>query len=156
MHQKTKVPKRSDVVGFDSESSSDSEGSDDNDESDKEISDNDADEDSAIVSDIDKEEISEEADDKKEVEAKTVIDISKRDEDDGLEIVEATSHKPSGMKVVQVDRLAEVVESRAKLPIIAQEQEIMEMINNHGVVVLSGQLLTAFYHSIDQTRKQFA
>ena len=43
------------------------------------------------------------------------------------------------MKSVTVSRTEEVEQGRSKLPILGQEQEIMEMINNHGVVVLSGE-----------------
>ena len=62
-----------------------------------------------------------------------------RDEDDHLERLAATSYKPSDIKVVSVARKSDVQEARSKLPILAQEQEIMETINSHGVVVLSGE-----------------
>ena len=63
-----------------------------------------------------------------------------RDEDDNhLERLAATSYKPSDIKVVSVARKPDVQEARSKLPILAQEQEIMETINSHGVVVLSGE-----------------
>ena len=62
-----------------------------------------------------------------------------RDEDDHLERLAATSYKPSDIKVVSVARKPDVQEARSKLPILAQEQEIMETINSHGVVVLSGE-----------------
>ena len=51
----------------------------------------------------------------------------------------ATSHKPAGLVPVFVTRPEPVAESRNKLPIIAEEQLIMETINSQGVVVLSGE-----------------
>lgn len=41
--------------------------------------------------------------------------------------------------VVHVSRPAEVEESRKDLPIVMMEQEIMEAINHHPAVIISGQ-----------------
>ena len=43
-----------------------------------------------------------------------------------------TSHKPDHLKYVQVNRSEEIELSRSKLPIIAEEQLIMETINIHN------------------------
>ena len=140
--QKSKVAKRPDVVGFESESSSEESEDSDNDEeaiNDKEDSPN---TDSGISEGAS--ELNTESDDQEKCESdKDAVEkaiINRDDDDDKIETLAATSHKPSGLKVVQVSRSKEVEESRSKLPIIAQEQEIMEMINNHGVVVLTGNL----------------
>ena len=50
-----------------------------------------------------------------------------------------TSHKPSGLTPVFVQRSEQISEARSRLPIIAEEQLIMERISEHGVVVLSGE-----------------
>jgi len=49
------------------------------------------------------------------------------------------SHKPDNIKYVHVNRSAEIEKEREKLPIIAEEQVIMETINNHQVTVLAGE-----------------
>jgi len=50
-----------------------------------------------------------------------------------------TSHKPSHLKYVHVTRNNDIEEARSKLPIIAEEQLIVETINSQGVVVLTGE-----------------
>ena len=47
---------------------------------------------------------------------------------------------PSGKdRLVEVARLPELQEARLKLPILGMEQEIMEAIQEHDVVVLAGE-----------------
>jgi len=58
---------------------------------------------------------------------------------DTLPTLAPTSYKPAHLKYVQVNRTEEIEQSRSKLPIIAEEQLIMETINSQGVVVLSGE-----------------
>ena len=136
--EKVKTARRSDVVGFESSSSEEEE------EVEEESSDEDSDVEKNINDDQDQDE---EKKSKQEEEIKFTVGEAKeervntkaRDEDE-VEDEVATSHKPSNLKTLTVSRAAEVEEGRSKLPILGQEQEIMELINNHGVVVLSGRL----------------
>lgn len=49
----------------------------------------------------------------------------------------ATSAGPR--RVVQVSRPAHLVESRSQLPIVGMEQEVMELVGQHDVMVLCGE-----------------
>ena len=131
---KVKAAKRPDVIGFETESESSS-----GEESDLE-SDEDQGENIEPQVTTDSQLVESAAEDKEEepsqeVETKSVVE----DDDDEVVEVTATSHKPSNLQAVTVSRPAKVEEGRSRLPILGQEQEIMEMINNHGVVVLSGE-----------------
>ena len=46
---------------------------------------------------------------------------------------------PAGLERVLVERLPDVEEARARLPVVAEEQVIMETIGQHQVTVLSGE-----------------
>ena len=137
--QKVKAAKRPDVIGFETESESSSgeesdpgPGSEEDQEEQGENIEPQEPTDSQLEESPaeDKEE-----DPGQEVATKPVAG----DDDDEVVEVTATSHKPSNLQTVTVSRPAKVEEGRSKLPILGQEQEIMEMINNHGVVVLSGE-----------------
>lgn len=52
----------------------------------------------------------------------------------------ADQSEPSGKdRLVGVTRVAELQEARLRLPILGMEQEIMEAIHEHDVVVLAGE-----------------
>jgi len=67
------------------------------------------------------------------------ITVSQNRDTDEVPSIDPTSYKPGHLKFVQVNRTEEISLSRSKLPIIAEEQLIMETINSQGVVVLSGE-----------------
>lgn len=133
--QKVKLAKRPDVVGFESESESES--------SSEEDSDPESDEDQVELSEpqetTDSQPVESPTEEKEEDPAHRVDTKPVVDDDDEVVEVTATSHKPSNLRTVSVTRPARVEEGRSNLPILGQEQEIMEMINNHGVLVLSGE-----------------
>ena len=143
--QRAKIAKRPDVVGFETDSSSENES----------LSDEDLDDDlvDAPPPPVQEEPRTDpeptggqEDDSSGNVEedhnnegTKSSSKVCRDEDDDHLESHAATSYKPSDIKVVSVARKPDVQEARSKLPILAQEQEIMETINSHGVVVLSGE-----------------
>ena len=143
--QRAKIAKRPDVVGFETDSSSENES----------LSDEDLDDDlvDAPPPPVQEEPRTDpeptggqEDDSSGNVEedhnnegTKSSSKVCRDEDDDHLERHAATSYKPSDIKVVSVARKPDVQEARSKLPILAQEQEIMETINSHGVVVLSGE-----------------
>ena len=127
-----KVEKRADVVGFDSDSSSEDDEDEDSDE---------------IVKDDSDQENTEPIEETpcppvdiliESPPSPTPIKTTDRDTEE-LPTLAPTSHKPHHLKYVQVNRSEEMELSRSKLPIIAEEQLIMETINSQGVVVLSGE-----------------
>eukprot|EP00090_Calanus_glacialis_P000206 TRINITY_DN10139_c0_g1_i2.p1 TRINITY_DN10139_c0_g1~~TRINITY_DN10139_c0_g1_i2.p1 ORF type:complete len:1165 (-),score=488.14 TRINITY_DN10139_c0_g1_i2:35-3529(-) len=131
-----KVEKRADVVGFDSDSSSEDDEDEDSDEIVKEDSDQEntepIEETPCPPVDILIEPLIESPP------SPTPIKPTDRDTEE-LPPLAPTSHKPDHLKYVQVNRSEEIELSRSKLPIIAEEQLIMETINSQGVVVLSGE-----------------
>ncbi|GMH43272.1 hypothetical protein BSKO_11194 [Bryopsis sp. KO-2023] len=63
-----------------------------------------------------------------------------RDENSGdVEAVVGKFKSMGPLRVVQIDRRPEIEEARSKLPITGMEQEIMEMVMGHDVMVLCGQ-----------------
>ena len=135
--QKVKAAKRPDVIGFETESECEtSSGEESEEETEEEPGDlivpEETPTDSQAV-ETPAEDTVEEPDQK--VDSKPVV----ADDDDEVVEVTATSHKPTNLRTLTVSRPAKVEEGRSRLPILGQEQEIMEMINNHGVVVLSGE-----------------
>merc|ERR1719319_1506049 len=67
------------------------------------------------------------------------LDKKKKPEEIIPKEIPQNSFKPENTKYVHVIRKAEIETDRAKLPIIAEEQNIMETINNHQVTVLAGE-----------------
>ena len=132
---KVKAARRSDVIGFESSSSEEDE---EDEEEQEEQGDEEEDGDTQEVLEPSMEQSDDKDEEDKDIPVERV-DPKSRDEEEVKE-VEATSHKPSNLKTVTVSRAAGLEEGRSKLPILGQEQEIMELINNHGVVVLSGKL----------------
>ena len=51
----------------------------------------------------------------------------------------SSSEKSGKHRLVKVDRLPEIEAARSELPIIGMEQEIVEAVLEHDVVVLSGE-----------------
>ncbi|KAL1222171.1 ATP-dependent RNA helicase DEAH13 [Cardamine amara subsp. amara] len=74
-----------------------------------------------------------------------ILQTTYRDDDDeeGLQRMDETIETVQGPRVpafvVHVSRPAEVEETRKDLPIVMMEQEIMEAINHHPAVIISGQ-----------------
>jgi len=65
--------------------------------------------------------------------------FANRDDDEEIEETK-TSYKPvKSVVFVPVNRDPEIIASRNNLPIIGEEQKIMEIINNNQVIVLSGE-----------------
>jgi len=128
-----KAEKRPDVVGFDSESSSDEEEEED---SGTEVKFN-SDQENTEPPEENHCHPTEEVLDGVEP-PHSPTPLPSRDTDE-VPAVAPTSYKPAHLKYVQVVRPEEIEQSRSKLPIIAEEQLIMETINSQGVVVLSGE-----------------
>lgn len=139
------------VVGFDSSGSSESDDSSEDESSSKkkpklDKSDNEA------VTDVEKEEESEKSEEKlvetkeelekiktKEVSKVTPVKV-KNDKTQQREASKATNlveRKPTVF--VEVCRTKEIQAARLKLPILAEEQEIMEAINENQIVILAGE-----------------
>jgi len=133
---KGKEAKRNDVVGFESESSSEEE-PDDTESGDSDEENTEPTEVQQTPSTIEMERIIVHSEESPSSPSHSVP-VPDRDTD-AVPTVAPTSYKPEHMKYVHVQRTEEIQQSRSKLPIIAEEQLIMETINNQGVVVLSGE-----------------
>lgn len=65
--------------------------------------------------------------------------IDSDDDEEKLAKEEASKTSNRVTKYVHVERREEIKESRSKLPIITEEQAIMEKINENDIVILSGE-----------------
>lgn len=98
LQQKIKVPKRSDVVGFESESSE----TDSEDETDEDVGQEEEEDSSVTSSQTESLPLEKNDENLNDIEEREEYVPKRRDDDDKIETIAATSHKPSGCKVMQV------------------------------------------------------
>jgi len=152
------LPSGADILGFES-SASESEESDESEEDENEPDDpetelKDSDNDNKTVSGNNSENDVDTVNDRKQMnesddkrtnicdDVKTNTKSAKdQPKDNNKGVVEvASSYKPATSVVfVPVNRDPDIIVSRNKLPIIGEEQQIMECINNNQVIILSGE-----------------
>ena len=136
--KKVKEAKRPDIVGYSESSSEDS--SEDSDQEEQQEGGTEQRVDSrveeSVVERISDEKADDDADDQV---VPNTTEVTRPDEEEPDEAVPATSHRPAGLQLVTVSRGAGMAAARARLPILGQEQEIMELVGSQGVLVLSGE-----------------
>lgn len=52
---------------------------------------------------------------------------------------QSKTHTPVRMEPILINRTLDIIESRSKLPIIGEEQVIMEAVNENDVVIVVGE-----------------
>ena len=149
MQKAVKPPreKRDDVVGFTSSESSSSENEEDDVKTTEKL--NNAKEERELIGEVKKDANSKKISESETVKEEDSNKITEEDfkpkqpkmdsAEDWITPVAVSSHKPSYLRPVLVTRPPAIAESRSKLPITAEEQQVVEAIHQHQVLVLSGE-----------------